>query len=140
MNVEQELGYQNPIGWKGKLQAVFLGKGFDSCAGVLPSQRSVKVLAEGVLGRYSTSACQREAAGNLGPARAMGEGVQMFFQECCRCLHWKKCQGCPSPWCGDLLWLSTLGHTLHPGVSGPSPLSGEKAWACNPTGGNTKVI
>lgn len=56
-NVEQELGYLNPIGWKGKLQAAFLGKGFDSCADVLPSQRSVKALAEGVLGRYSTSAC-----------------------------------------------------------------------------------
>lgn len=34
MTVEQELGYLNPIGWEEKSQALFQGKGFDSCASV----------------------------------------------------------------------------------------------------------
>lgn len=89
MNVEQELGYLNPLGGKGNCRLHSQER--DSCAGVLPSQRSVKAPVKGMSGRYSTSACRREATGNLGPARAMTEGVKRFFQGCCRCLHWKKC-------------------------------------------------
>lgn len=86
MNVEQELGYLIPIGWKGKLQAAFLGKGFDSCASVLPSQRSTKALAEGVLEDIPPLLVKGRLLAIL-----VLPGVQMFFQDCCRCLHWKKC-------------------------------------------------